>query len=109
MNKSTSLPLPRIGIIRIINTIIGISIALEKYNLLHTGHLSSHLVENFFGTLRIACNYELSGKKTIITSSIVARGTMNWRIEAKPFGLMHAWHEHPWPFLDTEYGVMSPS
>ena len=60
MNDSISPPLSRIGIIRMINTIIGITIALEKYDFVHLGHLSSHPVENYFGALRIACNYDHS-------------------------------------------------
>lgn len=59
-NNSISPPLSRIGLIRLINTIIGIAVCLEKYDLVHTGHLSTHPVENYFGTLRVTCSYDHS-------------------------------------------------
>ena len=50
----------RIGIIRMINTIIWIAIALERYTWVHTGHIGTHPLENYFGSLRIACNNDHS-------------------------------------------------
>ena len=37
-----------------INTIIGISVALEKFDYIHIGHISTHPLENYFGMFRIA-------------------------------------------------------
>lgn len=39
---SISPPISRIGLIRMINTIVGISIALEKFNFVQIGHISAH-------------------------------------------------------------------
>lgn len=50
----------RIGIIRMINTIIGVAIALERYPWVHTGHIGTHPLENYFGSLRISCNNDHS-------------------------------------------------
>lgn len=44
----------RIGIIRLINTVIGISVALETFDFIHIGHISTHPLENYFGMFRIA-------------------------------------------------------
>ena len=60
MNGSVSPPHSRIGIIRMINTIIGVAVALERYNFVHTGHIGTHPLENYFGSLRVACNNDHS-------------------------------------------------
>lgn len=60
LNDSSSPPHSRIGIIRMINTIIGIAIALERYPFVQTGHIGTHPLENYFGSLRVACNNDHS-------------------------------------------------
>lgn len=50
----------RIGLIRIINTIIGLCVALTKYDFVQIGHIGTHPLENYFGSLRIACNCDHS-------------------------------------------------
>ncbi|KAK8858330.1 hypothetical protein M9Y10_039614 [Tritrichomonas musculus] len=59
-NKSLAPPISRIGLIRIINTIIGLSVALKKYEFVQMGHIGTHPLENYFGSLRIACHYDHS-------------------------------------------------
>ena len=55
MKNSVAPPATRILIIRFINTIVGLAVALERYDYLKTGHVGTHPLENFFGCLRIAC------------------------------------------------------
>lgn len=58
--ESISPPATRITLIRIINTIVGLFIALERYNYVETGHIGTHPLENFFGSLRVACHNDHS-------------------------------------------------
>lgn len=44
----------RIGLIRILNTIIGLAASLTRFNLVKLGHISTHPLENFFGTVRFS-------------------------------------------------------
>lgn len=36
------------------NTIIGLSVALKRFDIVKLGHISSHPLENFFGMVRLA-------------------------------------------------------
>ena len=44
----------RIGLIRILNTIIWLAASLTRFNLVKLGHISTYPFENFFGTVRLA-------------------------------------------------------
>lgn len=69
----------RIGIIRMINTIVGLSVALEIEEFLKMGNISSHPLENFFGFLRLACNYDHSATNIFraIAKSIYIKKTLS--------------------------------
>ena len=58
--SSVSPPITRIGLIRMINSIVGISIALERYDFVQIGHIGTHPLENYFGCIRIACHNDHS-------------------------------------------------
>lgn len=55
----------RIGITRIINTIIGIGISLKKFKFIKLGNISSHPLENLFGIVRLCCSYDHSWSNII--------------------------------------------
>lgn len=57
----------RIGIIRLINTTIGISASLEQFEYIHIGHISTHPLENYFGMFRILRAF---GKSVIIKKKL---------------------------------------
>ncbi|KAK8895126.1 hypothetical protein M9Y10_023568 [Tritrichomonas musculus] len=61
----------RIGITRIINTIIGIGITLKKFNFIKLVNISSHPLENLFGIVRLACYYDHSWSNMV---NSIARG-----------------------------------
>ena len=43
-----------------INTVVGISIALERYDFVQIGHIRTHPLENYFGCIRISCHNDHS-------------------------------------------------
>lgn len=45
----------RIGIERLINTTIGLGVALKVFSYIKLGQISSHPLENLFGMIRLAC------------------------------------------------------
>ena len=61
-----------------LNTIIGISFALQKFDFVHIGHISTHPLENYFGMFRLACKNDHSalnilraiGKSVIIKKKL---------------------------------------
>lgn len=55
-----SVPHTRIGVIRLINTVVGLYVALCKYDYVHMGHIGTHPLENYFGFIRIASHYDHS-------------------------------------------------
>ena len=59
-SNSLSPPGTRITVIRMLNTIVGITVALSKYDFIKTGHIGTHPLENYFGSLQIACQYDHS-------------------------------------------------
>lgn len=59
-NNSVSPPGTRITLIMMLNTIVGIAVALLKYDFVKTGHIGTHPLENYFGSLRVACQYDHS-------------------------------------------------
>lgn len=50
----------RIGIERIINTIIGLAVALKSFDFIRLGNISSHPLENLFGIIRLSSHYDHS-------------------------------------------------
>ena len=58
--ESVGPPISRIGLIRFINTVIGIAVALHKYDFIQIGQISTHPLENYFGSLRITCHCDHS-------------------------------------------------
>lgn len=50
----------RIGIERIINTIIGLGVSLKVFQFIKLSHISSHPLENLFGMIRLSCSYNHS-------------------------------------------------
>ena len=59
-NESIAPPISRIGLIRIINTIVGFCVALERYDFVQMGHIGTYPLENYFGSLRISCHFDHS-------------------------------------------------
>lgn len=63
---------------RMLNTIIGISFALQKFDFVHIEHISTHPLENYFGMFRLACKNDHSalnilraiGKSVIIKKKL---------------------------------------
>ena len=71
-------PHSRIGVIRLINTLIGISVSINMNNYVRLGHIGTHALEIFFGFLRLSCHYDHScqnifrtiGKTVLIKKAI---------------------------------------
>ena len=61
-------PHSRIGLIRLINTVVGLCVALKMYKYIKTGHISTHPIENFFGFLRISSNYNHSYQNILLAN-----------------------------------------
>lgn len=72
-------PISKIGLKRMINTIVGISRALGRYDFFQIGHIGTHPLENYFGCIRIACHNDHSycnifraiGKAILLENSLM--------------------------------------
>lgn len=55
----------RIGIERLINTAIGLGVALNVFSYIKLDQISSHPLENLFGMIRLACKYNHTWKNIL--------------------------------------------
>lgn len=83
-------PHSRIGLIRLINTVIGITVALENNQLVKLGSIGTHPLENFYGHLRITCNYDHSYKniftavaKTVFIKKVLSNYDLDQMIRGR--------------------------
>ena len=75
--------LSKIGLIRMLNTIIGLSVALKRFDLVKLGHISSHPLENFFGMVRLSSHNNHSCENVLDS---IAKGILLKNI-IKKYGL----------------------
>lgn len=57
----------RIGIERLINTTIGLGVALKVFDFIKLSQISSHPLENLFGMIRLSCKYNHSFKNILFS------------------------------------------